>query len=97
VRSWDLVAKYGGDEFTVILPLWGRPGAATVAERLRASIADHAFPLAPLGTITVSVGIACYPQDGDTVASLIEASDRAPPTAKRNGRNRVEGIEPLAA
>jgi diguanylate cyclase (GGDEF)-like protein len=97
VRSWDLVAKYGGDEFTVILPQTDRPGASTVAERLRAAVEEHTFPLAATGSITVSVGIANYPEDSDSVTGLIEAADRALYIAKRNGRNRVEGIGRLAA
>jgi diguanylate cyclase (GGDEF)-like protein len=97
VRSWDLVAKYGGDEFTVILPQTDRIGAAAVGERLRAAVAGFQFPLAERGAITVSTGIANYPDDGDTVTGLIEAADRALYLAKQNGRNRVEGIERLAA
>lgn len=97
VRSWDLVAKYGGDEFTVILPQTGREGTAVVGERLRAAVEAHAFPLAERGQITVSIGVAVFPEDGDSGSALIDASDRALYLAKRAGRNRMEGGEARAA
>ncbi len=97
VRSFDLVAKYGGDEFTLILPQTDREGAIVVAERVRAAVAAHAFPNAPDGTITISLGVATYPADADDGNSLIQAADRALYLAKQHGRNRVESLWPQVA
>jgi diguanylate cyclase (GGDEF)-like protein len=97
VRSFDLVAKYGGDEFTLILPQTDRAGALVVADRLRQVVAEHAFPLAPRGSITVSLGISTFPEDASDPVGLIRAADRALYSAKRRGRNRVEIVDDKAA
>jgi diguanylate cyclase (GGDEF)-like protein len=97
VRSFDLVAKYGGDEFTLILPQTDPEGARAVAERMRQVVAEHTFPLAATGSITVSLGIATFPQDASDPIGLIRASDRALYAAKKGGRNRVESVLEKAA
>lgn len=90
VRSFDLVAKYGGDEFTLILPQTDREGAMVVAERIRAVVAAHAFPLVSAGSITISSGVAMFPEDAGDGTGLIQQADRALYLAKQRGRNRVE-------
>jgi diguanylate cyclase (GGDEF)-like protein len=100
-RSIDLVAKYGGDEFVVILPQTAREGACVLADRVKSSVAIAAFPLVTPGIITVSLGVATYPENGITAGELLESADIALYAAKQSGKNRVSiastdggGIEP---
>jgi len=88
-RSIDLVAKYGGDEFVIILPQTEREGARVLAERIKQSVETTAFPLVPPGVITVSLGLATYPQNGFTAGELLESADVALYGAKESGKNRV--------
>jgi len=88
-RAIDLVAKYGGDEFLVILPQTRMEGAMAMADRIRAAVAETAFPHAKPGDLTVSVGVASFPQHGDTIESLVGAADSALFRAKRVSRNVV--------
>lgn len=92
LRTMDVCARFGGEELTVLLPEMVEDGAMIVAERLRVTIANHAFAIAddeqPI-TVTVSIGVATLPGDADTDGALMQAADRALYAAKGLGRNRT--------
>jgi diguanylate cyclase (GGDEF)-like protein len=92
VREIDMVARYGGEEFCVVLPETTRELAFTVAERLRRSVdSSKVKAFDEKVKVTVSVGIATFPDNGRTAAELIEVADMALYKAKRKGRNMVCG------
>jgi len=93
VRDPDVAARYGGDEFAVILPHTTKEGGRMLAERLRES-AEAQAPRkprsgAPVAGYTISLGVAVFPEDGITTSELLLAADNAELSAKRLGKNRV--------
>lgn len=94
VRETDLLARYGGEEFVVILPETDKEGALNVAEKVHAAIAAHPFPLCesqPGGRLTISLGVAAFPEDLPEPVDLVMRADHALYRAKREGRDRVCG------
>lgn len=92
MRPYDLAARFGGEEFALVLPETTLDNALTVARRLREQVSELRFtaPLARL-RVTASFGVAVFPGEKvRSVESLIRAADAALYSAKRNGRNRVE-------
>lgn len=85
-RAVDCVARYGGEEFVVMLLECPIVTAALVAERIRARVADQDLGD---GKLTVSIGLAEYPDGGDSPEELIATSDAAMYQAKSSGRNQV--------
>jgi diguanylate cyclase (GGDEF)-like protein len=91
LRGYDLIGRYGGEEFLIVLPGCEEARAAQVADRLRQALA--ARPIEAAGTliaVTASLGLACATEPGTDSVALIKAADQALYRAKASGRNRVE-------
>lgn len=94
VRNTDIVGRFGGEEFIVLMPETSKIEAWRAAERLRRAVASASFPGSP--SIpgeklqkTISLGVATYPQDSNDGQTLISRADQALYRAKHGGRNRV--------
>ncbi len=90
LREIDIIGRYGGEEFAIVLAGTGREEAFQAAERIRESIEAGVFKAYDeVVSTTVSIGVSVFPDDGVDVESLIESADRALYKAKETGRNRV--------
>jgi diguanylate cyclase (GGDEF)-like protein len=89
-RTMDYVCRYGGEEFTIILPQTGKKEAFEIAERLRSDIERRKFSheeILPSKKLTASIGLSSFPEDGATPSDLIRASDKTLYQAKNKGKN----------
>lgn len=84
LREFDLIGRYGGDEFVIVLPGTTMHQALQIAERFR-----HRIELTEAPHYTISIGIASYPKDGTTVKTLVEAADEGLYKSKAKGKNTV--------
>ncbi len=91
VRQLDFPARYGGEEFALILPETDCDNAYKVGERIRKAVEEHEFRLEDGRTfsVTISIGIACFPFDSKDREELVKKADQALYHAKKQGRNRV--------
>jgi diguanylate cyclase (GGDEF)-like protein len=90
LRKVDVVCRYGGEEFAILVPQTSGANALEVAEKLRRAVAAFRFPGVPV-KVTISAGVAEYPTHGRTRDELVAAADAALYASKEAGRNRVSG------
>ncbi|MCX7702557.1 MAG: sensor domain-containing diguanylate cyclase [Planctomycetota bacterium] len=95
VRTSDMVSRYGGEEFCVVLPETNKENALRAAERLRKAISNYKVTTREYGelSVTVSMGVATYPDDADSVQELVREADKALYVAKGRGKNCVVEAE----
>jgi diguanylate cyclase (GGDEF)-like protein len=91
VRDVDVIARYGGEEFVILLPDADKQAAFALAERLRESLGQ--LRLEELPRITMSLGVATFPEDGTEIEALVKKADIAMYAAKQAGRNRTVGYD----
>ena len=99
IRKEDIFGRFGGEEFLLVLPHTNGDQAMIVAEKVRKLIASHPFPFGdrqPLGRLSISGGVASYPDDGLDGAAMLHRADEALYRAKNQGRNRVLPVASVA-
>lgn len=91
VRTTDFVCRYGGEEMGIILPNTDKNEAIITAQKICKAIAEKPFKLAndKESAVTISLGVAAYPEDGETPSEIIDKADKRLYFAKENGRNQV--------
>ena len=97
IRAIDVISRYGGDEFCLILPETGRNRARLFMERIRNKIASIKLRIdgvAEVQQYTISIGAAVYPSDADAADKLIRAADMSLLKAKEEGRNCSKLFKP---
>jgi len=95
VKTPDLASRYGGDEYVIILPFKGAAEAKTLAEAIRKKIEAEPFLTTHKLSckLTASIGIAVYPDHGQTMDELLSKADKAMYQVKETGKNRVQMAE----
>jgi len=99
-RGADIVARYGGEEFVVILPSTDLDGARRVGDNLVTRVRESTFAgedQQPAGLLTITFGLAVFPDDGEDAARLIEAADQAMYEGKSTGKDRLIVYKDMAA
>ncbi|MGC8976442.1 MAG: sensor domain-containing diguanylate cyclase [Candidatus Ratteibacteria bacterium] len=92
IKGSDIIGRYGGEEFIILFPDTTKENAIKICEKLRKSVKDFKFPneeLQPNGDLTVSFGVASFPEDGLTQEELIKKADIALYNAKNSGKDKV--------
>jgi diguanylate cyclase (GGDEF)-like protein len=88
LRKIDVVCRYGGEEFAILLSQTNQQHALAVTEKLRRMVGSWQFPGVPQ-SVTISAGVATYPDHGTTRDELVKSADAGLYAAKQGGRNRV--------
>ena len=92
LRKVDVASRYGGEEFSILLPQTDLQEAGVIADRIRRKVSDTKFPhgsAQPFGSVTVSIGLSSYSAALDSAEAVIRAADRALYHAKSHGKNRA--------
>ena len=95
IRDVDVPVRYGGEEFMVVLPETGKTEAAGMGERIRKAVREHDFIYGeeqPEGRLTVSIGVATFPEDAQEAEAIVDRVDQAMYRAKSKGRDNVQAF-----